>query len=395
MPNLDFLTLYIVIFLISLAMSVVWAGFAYAYRPSRAVRHWLAATILSLLGGVVLAIQGNEGALVPAVAGNVIILFGFLQFWIGLRRFRDLEGGQGWAVAITALAALCMIAMHGEPRGRAIVYAAGQATVMAICIVHLLRHRLPGIGAFIAMAAFAVAMLGQVIVIASNAAVMAGRLDYEVYYGLASYALLCTVFSGTVWNLGFAMMAIDKLYQRLVRLSETDELTGLANRRAFRRSLERARAGAAEPARSCSVVLIDLDDFKPLNDRLGHAAGDAALVLFSTLLRKCVRAGDVVARIGGDEFAILVPDAAPERAQAIADEIRRRVALAAFPLRGPHSDETVSLSASIGFASEAEARAADVDIVALADDRLYKDKARQKRTRRSAPPRGFQLVASS
>jgi diguanylate cyclase (GGDEF)-like protein len=326
MPKLDFLTLYIVIFLISLTMSVVWAGFAYTYRPHRAVLHWMAATILSLIGGIVLALQGNEGALVPAVLGNVIILVGFSQFWIGLRRFRDLEGGQGWVAAITLVAALCMIALHDSDRGRAIVYAAGQATVMAMCIVHLLRHRLPGIGAFIAMAAFAVAMLGQLIVIASNGAVMAGLLDYTVYYGLASYALLCTVFSGTVWNLGFALMAIDKLYQRLVRLSETDELTGLANRRAFQKSLARARDRSMGADRTCSVVLIDLNDFKPLNDRLGHAAGDAALVLLAALLRKCVREGDVVARLGGDEFSILLPDATQERAQAVATDIRNRIA---------------------------------------------------------------------
>ncbi|HRP79114.1 MAG TPA: GGDEF domain-containing protein [Aquamicrobium sp.] len=391
MPKLDFLTLYIVIFLISLTMSVVWAGFAYTYRPHRAVLHWMAATILSLVGGIVLAFQGNEGALVPAVLGNVIILVGFSQFWIGLRRFRDLEGGQGWVAAITLVAALCMIALHDSDRGRAIVYAAGQATVMAMCIVHLLRHRLPGIGAFIAMAAFAVAMLGQLIVIASNGAVMAGLLDYTVYYGLASYALLCTVFSGTVWNLGFALMAIDKLYQRLVRLSETDELTGLANRRAFQKSLARARDRSMDADRTCSVVLIDLNDFKPLNDRLGHAAGDAALVLLAALLRKCVREGDVVARLGGDEFSILLPDATQERAQAVATDIRNRIAATPLALHG----ETVALSASIGAATEAEARAAGRDVVAMADERLYKDKARQKRARRSLPDRGFHVVSSS
>lgn len=391
MPKLDFLTLYIVIFLISLTMSVMWAGFAYTYRPHRAVLHWMAATILSLVGGIVLAFQGNEGALVPAVLGNVIILVGFSQFWIGLRRFRDLEGGQGWVAAITLVAALCMIALHDSDRGRAIVYAAGQATVMAMCIVHLLRHRLPGIGAFIAMAAFAVAMLGQLIVIASNGAVMAGLLDYTVYYGLASYALLCTVFSGTVWNLGFALMAIDKLYQRLVRLSETDELTGLANRRAFQKSLARARDRSMDADRTCSVVLIDLNDFKPLNDRLGHAAGDAALVLLAALLRKCVREGDVVARLGGDEFSILLPDATQERAQAVATDIRNRIAATPLALHG----ETVALSASIGAATEAEARAAGRDVVAMADERLYKDKARQKRARRSLPDRGFHVVSSS
>ncbi|RDE07762.1 GGDEF domain-containing protein [Pelagibacterium lacus] len=378
MLDLDFLTLYIVIFLNSLTVTVVWAAFAYIYRPHSASVHWLAACALSLVGGIVLAVQGNEGALVPAIAGNTIIIFGFSQFWIGLRRFRNMAGGQGAAVAITAIAFGLMVAMHDNDRGRAMVYAGGQSTVMLVCLIHLLRNRLPGIGAFIAIVAFSVAGLGQIMVIVTNWAVLAGTLDYAVYYALASYALLCTVFSGTVWNLGFAMMTVDSLHQRLARLSETDELTGLANRRALQRALDAAGLRGS----GHSVLLIDLNDFKPLNDTHGHAAGDAALQFFGRLISECVRSTDVVARIGGDEFCILLPGATRDDAEEIAREIRTRLQDTPFMWQG----RSLALSASIGAAQSREAMGTQEDLVAVADRRLYKDKVLHKTVESQVQP---------
>lgn len=390
MPHLDFLTLYIVIFLISLTMTVVWAGFAYTYRPHSAARHWLAACVLSLVGGVVLSIQGNEGSLVPAIVGNVIIIFGFSQFWIGLRRFRNMEGGQLRAVGLTVLAALAMVAMHDNDRGRAMVYSAGQATVMLVCIVHLLRNRIPGIGTAIALTAFAVAMLGQLMVVGSNWAVLSGALDFAVYYSLASYALLCTIFSATVWNLGFAMMTIDKLVQNLSRLSQTDELTGLANRRAFNAGLEATRRKSEATGLCHCVILADLNDFKALNDRFGHGAGDRALGAFGGLLRACAGDNAVVARLGGDEFCILLPETTIDQAGEIAAAIRARIAATPVDLPGAGR---VALSASIGVAAETEASSAGVDLLSLADRRLYADKARHKSARPDTADRKLVLVS--
>jgi hypothetical protein len=74
MPHLDFMTLYILIFLNSLTVAAIWAGFAYTYRPHAAAQHWLVATLLTLIGGIVLAVQGNEGSVVPAILGNTIII---------------------------------------------------------------------------------------------------------------------------------------------------------------------------------------------------------------------------------------------------------------------------------------------------------------------------------
>ncbi len=384
MPNLDFLTLYILIFLNSLAVAAVWAGFAYSYRPHRAALHWLGATLLTLLGGIVLAIQGNEGALVPAVVGNTIIIFGFTQFWVGLRRFRHQSGGQILAVTLTLIAAAAMIAMHDSARGRAIVYAAGQSSVMLLCLIHLVRNRLPGIGAIIAVSAFAVAMAGQWLVIGSNWALLANLLDYSLYYSLASYALLCTVFSATVWNLGFALMSVDRLQLTLRRLSETDELTGLANRRAFQQRMDALQA--APDGREHSLILIDLNDFKPLNDRHGHTAGDEALRHLARLLTG-IGGRNLVARLGGDEFAVLLPEAGLSQAEHLAATIRKT--LAASPLE--LSDDTVTLSASLGVSAASEG----ADLFALADQRLYSEKHLGKGRQAHRPKSALEFVKTA
>ena len=378
MPSLDFLTLYIVIFLNSLTVCVVWAAFAYRYRPNPAALYWLLGMGLTVVGGAVLAIQGNAGAPVPAIGGNVLIILGFAQFWIGLRRFDGQAGGQKLALAIAALAACAMIACFEFDRGRAVVYAAGQATVMGLSIRHLLRFRQPGVGAIVAVVAFAVAMLGQLMVIGSNISVLIGIMAFPVYYALASCALLCTVFSGAVWNLGFALMMIDRLQTRLAHLSETDELTGVANRRGLQiRLAELSRQGD----QGYSVALFDLDDFKPLNDRYGHAAGDQALAHLGRLLSGGVGPTDFVGRLGGDEFCVVFPGTAHGEALRLAEALRASVSATPFDFAG----EEIRLSASVGVAQRAPDEH-DLDVVVEADKALYADKAR-KPSRRGEPRR--------
>lgn len=375
MPSLDFLTLYLVIFLHSLTACLVWAALAIRYRPNPSALYWLLGMVLTMLGGAVLAVQGNAGSLVPAIVGNTIIILGFAQFWIGSRRFQGQSGGQIFAVSFALLAACAMLAFHDFGRGRAMVYAAGQATVMGLCIFHLLRYRQPGLGSIIAAAAFAVAVLGQLMVIGTNAGVLLEVLEYPVYYALASYALLCTVFSGAVWNLGFALMTIDRLQDTLARLSETDELTGVANRRGLQPNLDRAHQLALRSGRPYAVALFDLDDFKSLNDQYGHAAGDQALAHLGQLLASMTRPDDFVARLGGDEFCLLLADTALEEATSIAERLRATIAAAPLVV----ADTPLTLSVSFGVAAFAASAAIDVDVLHEADKALYQDKALKSR----------------
>jgi diguanylate cyclase (GGDEF)-like protein len=116
------------------------------------------------------------------------------------------------------------------------------------------------------------------------------------------------------------MLALDRMNKRLAELSNLDELTGLYNRRhlvaELRRQIDRVARGA-----SCGVMMIDLDGFKRVNDKMGHDAGDVLLMDIASALTSETRAVDLVARYGGDEFVIVMPDLSPEGAQPAAERI--------------------------------------------------------------------------
>ena len=168
------------------------------------------------------------------------------------------------------------------------------------------------------------------------------------------------------------------LLQHVQDLAERDSLTGAANRHTFQTSLERVIA-ARHASRSrkptvTAVLFIDLDDFKVVNDTLGHAAGDALLVAVTDRISGLVRQGDLVARLGGDEFAILTDDDVElPRSRAIAERLVR-------VLREPFliGHDPITVTASIGIASARERTESASDVVRNADVAMYMAKANGK-----------------
>jgi diguanylate cyclase (GGDEF)-like protein len=114
---------------------------------------------------------------------------------------------------------------------------------------------------------------------------------------------------------------VTKLVADLERMARTDSLTGLPNRLAFEEQFAREAARAARTRRPFALVLADLDRFKELNDSCGHLAGDTALAQLGKVLPETLRAADVAARVGGDEFAILLPETDIDTAQRIGERI--------------------------------------------------------------------------
>jgi diguanylate cyclase (GGDEF)-like protein/PAS domain S-box-containing protein len=150
-----------------------------------------------------------------------------------------------------------------------------------------------------------------------------------------------------------------------------DVLTGLANRSLFRDRLGHALARAARGALPTAVLYLDLDDFKAINDRLGHAEGDRLLVAVGDRLRAATRAGDTVARLGGDEFAIIIEETDPDEAAQAADRILEAL-VPPFDL----ADRQVVARASIGIAIRT-ADGGDADeLLRRADIAMYAAKAR-------------------
>lgn len=164
--------------------------------------------------------------------------------------------------------------------------------------------------------------------------------------------------------------------RRLQDLSATDDLTQLFNRRYFRSRLDEEEALAAMNQRDLALLLIDVDHFKSVNDRFSHSVGDAVLVEFAGLLRKAFRVGDVVARWGGEEFAVLLPGFDLETAGVVAERARQLIEAHDWEEYGAG----LSVTASIGIAGLAELdsqpdatarRGRHEALLDLADSRLY------------------------
>jgi diguanylate cyclase (GGDEF)-like protein len=151
-----------------------------------------------------------------------------------------------------------------------------------------------------------------------------------------------------------------------------DSLTGLPNRALFLDRLEHAEARATRTGSPVAVLFLDLDSFKKVNDRLGHVAGDELLVLVAGRLRRCMRPSDTAARFGGDEFAMLLEDMAPDASAALVAERVLQDLTKPFTIQG----QEVLISASVGIASSQD-RAGD-DLLRNADLAMYRAKSAGK-----------------
>jgi diguanylate cyclase (GGDEF)-like protein/PAS domain S-box-containing protein len=149
----------------------------------------------------------------------------------------------------------------------------------------------------------------------------------------------------------------------LERLATTDSLTGLANRRIFEVRMEVEFTAVERSQRRLTVLAMDVDNFKRRNDTYGHAAGDEALRLIGRILLESVRAGDMAARMGGEEFAILLPDTSVDGAAELAQRIRRRLAEAEC-CGDP-------LTISIGIAAATAVTLDREELMSQADDAMY------------------------
>ena len=159
--------------------------------------------------------------------------------------------------------------------------------------------------------------------------------------------------------------------KRAEALTVTDELTDLYNSRYLNISLRREVKRALRSARPLSLLFIDLDGFKGINDTHGHLSGSRALVEAAAVIRGSARETDVVARFGGDEFAVILPETGRDGAIMVAERIRERIAAHSF-LAADHLE--VRLTASVGIATLPDVAASADELVQAADRAMYKVK---------------------
>jgi diguanylate cyclase (GGDEF)-like protein len=311
---------------------------------------------------------------------NALLCGAYGMMWGGSRSF---EGRRVRAPLIVAGAAIWIAAFQFEsfyesPASRVSLVStilAAYALLSARELWHArdreLISRWPTLALLVTHAGFLLARIPFASVVASSA--VAGQPHSAVVLVMAAEALFVN------FCLPFLRVAMSKeraeLEQR--RAALTDSLTGVANRRAFFDLGERLLAQTIADRRPAALLLFDLDRFKEVNDTAGHQAGDVLLRAFARLVAGSVRPGDLFSRVGGEEFACLLPNVSMEEALRIAERLRAAFGLMRFPGVAPCA--TVSIAMTTGACRTLPA------LMATADRALYRAKAEGRNRVAPAP----------
>ena len=215
----------------------------------------------------------------------------------------------------------------------------------------------------------------QLLVTAPESLVAAETSGFRTKVLLADVATLATI-ALLAYLLGVPFLRGLRELLQTARLAHRDHLTGLASRHRFEDALDAELRRADRWGGPVTLLLGDLDDFKRVNDTYGHPAGDAALRHFATVLRESVREIDLPARLGGEEFAVILPATDSGGARRLAERIRAELEARPVPIRG---GDTVALTASWGVAT-APPRGEGAALLSAADLALYRAKRDGKNT---------------
>jgi len=243
----------------------------------------------------------------------------------------------------------------------------------------MLKHSLRRFGLWPVVAA--VTLISILASLAIAAAVHRFILGEPLSAAAVALSVLCPLLLAPTMSTGsFALLLkLDQAHEQLRLLAETDYLTGAHNRRYFMARLQEEAERMARGEPGFTVALIDVDNFKAVNDRHGHAAGDEVLCRLARLCRSQLRSLDTFARFGGEEFAVLLPQTDMEQARQWLDRMRQQIEQLRIAL--PPDAElgiTVSIGAACPRSPSALAAAQVASVLRLADEALYRAKREGK-----------------
>jgi len=293
-------------------------------------------------------------------------------------------------VGVQVISGVYLIAHHAGAHGRVVVMGFIVAAQTAQTARLLLKSKQEGIRI---AAIFSATVLGSFTVanVARSVAVLLGLLDSPQSFLLAAQATLAFYIASALGlAFGFFWMTTSMLSASLERMATTDPLTRTFNRRSFLAWCEREQNRTSQTGAVFSIMMIDLDHFKTINDNFGHQNGDRALCLAVERIQDSIRGIDILGRWGGEEFVVLLPSASSDAAMMVGE--RARANIERSTLRVPSANirgrfDTIALTASVGVATYRLPPDRINDMLHRADKALYDAKAAgRNRVVRDGPP---------
>lgn len=294
-------------------------------------------------------------------------------FWFGMRRFVGVTAPISQLLIALAVVASIWLYAYQLPYNWQLFIMLGVATafdLLAVAPLISLRRLHYRPATRFALAIFILAALSMAV-----RAALVGLQDRGLYLWLPDANSISLYTPAAAFLLGkcfvFLMLLHERQSAELEKLAVTDALTGLLNRKGFVEYGQRLLQRLHQEQRGYALLMMDMDHFKSINDRHGHAAGDAALRAFADVLREQLRPNDCYGRIGGEEFCALLPGLTPPDAFQVAERVRRRFGEQAFS----SPDGMLYGSVSIGVHSELGKASSIETMMQSADSALYEAKS--------------------
>jgi diguanylate cyclase (GGDEF)-like protein len=356
-----------------LALGLIWAYILHSYPSLKAARYWTGSALGLAAGSLIATLMLVTDSLIPLLLGGTTVVFASCLTAMGIRRFYGEPVLWRQTVALTALTFAghsIFIFGYDSATARILIFSLAQALPLALPLKLLLWKRDGQANAGARLAGGVAIVMVAICVFRALSKLFQIGTDFSFVHFNApqSVMILALLFLSMVCNFGFLLMAMDRLRNEVADLALMDDLTGVGNRRQLLQRLTDECARSDRNGQPFALLVVDLDNFKTINDTHGHAAGDACLQHFTLMAQTRLRPGDLLARTGGDEFCIMLPASTLREGAMIA---RRIVDVCREDAAGCAGTE-VPLSVSIGVAQWT----GDIGIlpdrlIAAADHALY------------------------